>query len=158
MYYTHTYSEPKGTTYPTDQKGNAQSQTGIFLQPLICRVGSQLHWGSLTLEIKNVFKIWRFFSNSFFKTFFCCLFFVSINTILRCDHSILMNPDCSNLLLWGAWTARCSHLDVVGDECLPQLKHLQHGGCRVVGDGVTLQHVLGHYHLPGQPALVECCV
>ena len=58
----------------------------------------------------------------------------------------------------GAWTACCSHLDVVGDERLPQLKHLQHGGCRVVRDGVTLQHILGHHHLPGQPALVECCV
>ena len=47
------------------------------------------------------------------------------------------------------------YLDVIGDESLPQLKHLQHGGSGVVGDGVALQHVLGHHHLPGQPALVE---
>ena len=48
-----------------------------------------------------------------------------------------------------------AHLDIVRDEHLPQVKHLQHGGGRVVRDAVSLQHVLGDEHLPGQPALVE---
>ena len=47
------------------------------------------------------------------------------------------------------------HLDVVDDERLAELEDLQHGSGGVVGDGVALQHVLGHHHLPGQPALVE---
>lgn len=57
--------------------------------------------------------------------------------------------------------ARCKvkrHLQVVGDEQLPQVVHLQHGGSVVLTDAVALQQVLGGHHLPGQPAQVESSV
>lgn len=48
-----------------------------------------------------------------------------------------------------------SYLDIICDEDLAEVKHLQHGGCVVVTDAVALQHVLGGGHLPRQPALPE---
>lgn len=50
---------------------------------------------------------------------------------------------------------RATYLQVVGDEQLPQVVHLQHGGGVVLADAVALQQVLGGHHLPGQPAQVE---
>lgn len=50
------------------------------------------------------------------------------------------------------------HLQVVGDEQLSQVIHLQHGGGIVLTDAVALQQVLGGHHLPGQPAQVESSV
>lgn len=52
------------------------------------------------------------------------------------------------MLLWSE-----PYLDVVRDEDLTKVKHLQHGGCIVVADTVALQHIFGSSHLPGQPAL-----
>ena len=51
-----------------------------------------------------------------------------------------------------------TYLDVAGEEDLAEVKHLQHGGCAVVRDAVAFQHVLGHHHLPRQPALPKGCV
>lgn len=48
-----------------------------------------------------------------------------------------------------------THLQVVGDEQLPEVVHLKHGGGVVLTDAVALQQVLGGHHLPGQPAQVE---
>lgn len=45
-----------------------------------------------------------------------------------------------------------THLDVVGDEDLAVLEHLQRGTGQVVRDGVALDDVLGGHHLPGQPS------
>lgn len=50
------------------------------------------------------------------------------------------------------------HLQVVGDEQLSQVIHLQHGCSIVLTDAVALQQVLGGHHLPGQPAQVESSV
>lgn len=44
-------------------------------------------------------------------------------------------------------------LNVVGGEDSPQIKHLQHRRCTVIGDAVALQGVFGDQNLPGQPAL-----
>ena len=46
-------------------------------------------------------------------------------------------------------------LDVVEDEDLPEVPHLQHALRAVVADAVALQHVLYRAHLPGQPPLPE---
>lgn len=48
-----------------------------------------------------------------------------------------------------------TYLQVVGDEQLSQIVHLQHRGGVVLTDAVTFQQVLGGHHLPGQPAQVE---
>lgn len=48
-----------------------------------------------------------------------------------------------------------AYLDIIRDEDLTEVEHLQHGGCIVVADAVALQHILGGGHLPGQPALSE---
>lgn len=48
-----------------------------------------------------------------------------------------------------------TYLQVVGDEQLSEVVHLQHSGGVVLTDAVTLQQVLGGHHLPGQPAQVE---
>lgn len=50
------------------------------------------------------------------------------------------------------------YLQVVRDEQLAQVIHLEHGGCVVLTDAVALQQVLGGGDLPGQPAQVEGCI
>lgn len=50
------------------------------------------------------------------------------------------------------------YLQVVGDEQLSKIVHLQHGGSIVLTDAVTLQQVLGGHHFPSQPAQVESSV
>lgn len=50
------------------------------------------------------------------------------------------------------------YLDIVGDQNLAQVKHLQHGGSIVVADAVAFQDILGSSDLPGEPALAKGCV
>lgn len=61
-------------------------------------------------------------------------------------HSLLFPPP------------RKTYLQVVGDEQLPEVVHLQHGGSIVLADAVSLQQVFGGHHLPGQPAQVESSI
>lgn len=51
-----------------------------------------------------------------------------------------------------------TYLQVVGDEQLSQVVHLQHCGGVVLTDAITLQQVFGGHHLPGQPAQVESSI
>lgn len=58
-------------------------------------------------------------------------------------------------LLWGLRAEEQTYFQVVGDEQLSEVVHLQHGGGVVLADAVTLQQVLSGGHFPGQPAQVE---
>lgn len=49
-------------------------------------------------------------------------------------------------------------LDVISNQHLAKLEHLQHGTCRVVGDGVTLEHIFGARYFPSEPTLTKGCI
>lgn len=51
-----------------------------------------------------------------------------------------------------------AYLDIICNEDLTKVKHLQHRGRIVVTDAVALEYVLGGGHLPRQPALSKSSI